>query len=313
MRTMIQTRLHGAINRPATSGLASQALPHVTDGRQPAVQSQLDSASQLGHRFDAVDVQPSLIVGPADDHFEREAERAAGQVMAAMDSPGHPTARPQITPIAGGPAVQREAAGGASGTGPQGGTVSAEVAKGIEDARGAGQPLPIEIRQPAERALGADFSGVRVHTTSQADRLNRQVNADAFAAGRDLFFRRDTFSPDSPEGKRLIAHELTHVVQQGQQADGVIQRGRKKKGEESGRLNEKGAIPQREVPSSRTAEGQFMRIAGHGRKPHGKKALARPKWKQKQMDEKSFQEIQNRLARRDDDDDHGGAAGAVGV
>lgn len=71
--------------------------------------------------------------------------------------------------------------------------------------------------------------------------------------------------------------------------------------------------PQAKGKKAKTAEDQFQRIAGHGRKPHGKKALARPKWKQQKMDQKSFEEIEKRLPKRDDDDEpDGGAAGAVG-
>jgi hypothetical protein len=70
--------------------------------------------------------------------------------------------------------------------------------------------------------------------------------------------------------------------------------------------------PPEKAKIAKTAEDQFTRIAGHGRKPHGKKALARPKWKQHEMDEKSFQEIEKRLHKRDDDEPDG-AAGAAGI
>jgi len=65
-----------------------------------------------------------------------------------------------------------------------------------------------------ERAFGADFSGVRVHTDPEADALNQQISAKAFIAGPDMFFREGEYSPGSDTGRELIAHELTHVVQQ---------------------------------------------------------------------------------------------------
>jgi hypothetical protein len=63
-------------------------------------------------------------------------------------------------------------------------------------------------------AMGADFSGVTVHTDTQSDQLNRSVQAKAFTTGQDIFFRQGAYQPSSRSGQELIAHELTHVVQQ---------------------------------------------------------------------------------------------------
>jgi len=84
----------------------------------------------------------------------------------------------------------------------------------IKGARGGGQPLAKSIRTPLERFLGADFRGVKVHTDTKADHLNRAVQAKAFTTGQDVFFRQGEYNPGSREGLGLIAHELTHVVQQ---------------------------------------------------------------------------------------------------
>jgi hypothetical protein len=65
-----------------------------------------------------------------------------------------------------------------------------------------------------ERAFGADFSSVKVHTDAEADTLNQELNARAFTTGQDIFFRQGEYSPGSGSGQKLIAHELTHVVQQ---------------------------------------------------------------------------------------------------
>jgi len=65
-----------------------------------------------------------------------------------------------------------------------------------------------------ERSFGADFSGVRIHVDSESDTLNRSLHARAFTTGHDLFFRRGEYNPDSRGGQDLIAHELTHVIQQ---------------------------------------------------------------------------------------------------
>ncbi|MDH3976490.1 MAG: DUF4157 domain-containing protein [Deltaproteobacteria bacterium] len=74
--------------------------------------------------------------------------------------------------------------------------------------------MPESTRSFFEPRFGADFSGVRVHTDRNASHLARSVNAKAFTKGRDVVFGSGQYSPESPGGKRLLAHELTHVVQQ---------------------------------------------------------------------------------------------------
>jgi len=84
----------------------------------------------------------------------------------------------------------------------------------IQQARGSGQALSDATRQPMERAFGADFSRVKVHTDAQADQLNRSIQARAFTTGSDIFFRQGEHNPGTRAGQELLAHELTHVVQQ---------------------------------------------------------------------------------------------------
>jgi hypothetical protein len=95
------------------------------------------------------------------------------------------------------------------------GSVSPEVEEGISTARGGGAALDSSVRGEMETAFGADFGGVRVHTGGKADTLNRALGARAFTTGADVFFRSGEFSPSSPGGRKLLAHELAHVVQQG--------------------------------------------------------------------------------------------------
>ncbi len=90
-----------------------------------------------------------------------------------------------------------------------------ETAASINKQRGGGQSLDEGMAGKAGQVMGQDFSNVKVHTDSQSDQLNRQVGAKAFTTGSDIFFREGAYSPGSQSGQRLIAHELTHVVQQG--------------------------------------------------------------------------------------------------
>jgi outer membrane protein OmpA-like peptidoglycan-associated protein len=93
--------------------------------------------------------------------------------------------------------------------------VATDVEQSIERAHGGGQALDSNTRGQMESAFGSDFSGVRVHTGADAHSLNEAVNAAAFTTGSDIFFRQGTYNPTSSDGRELLAHELTHVVQQG--------------------------------------------------------------------------------------------------
>ena len=93
-----------------------------------------------------------------------------------------------------------------------------EASGGVEETigrmRGGGQSLDSGIRGQMESAFATDFSGVRIHNNAEAHALNRTLSARAFTTGRDIFFRQGEYSPASTKGQELLAHELTHVVQQ---------------------------------------------------------------------------------------------------
>jgi Domain of unknown function (DUF4157) len=79
---------------------------------------------------------------------------------------------------------------------------------------GGGQPLQPEVRADMEQRLGHDFGGVRLHTDPAAHESARSVRAHAYTVGSDIVFQRGMYDPDSAAGKTMLAHELTHVVQQ---------------------------------------------------------------------------------------------------
>ena len=79
---------------------------------------------------------------------------------------------------------------------------------------GGGAPLDRDTRSFMESRLGADFSDVRVHTDSKASASAKSVQAHAYTVGNDLVFQSDKYEPQSESGQRMLAHELTHVVQQ---------------------------------------------------------------------------------------------------
>ena len=89
-----------------------------------------------------------------------------------------------------------------------------QTAARINQERGGGQPLESGLGQQMGAALKSDLSDVRVHTSPAADQLSRQLSATAFTTGQDIFFRQGAYEPQSGAGQELIAHEVTHVVQQ---------------------------------------------------------------------------------------------------
>ncbi|MEM6254111.1 MAG: DUF4157 domain-containing protein [Cyanobacteria bacterium P01_D01_bin.156] len=162
-------------------------------------------------------IQAKLAVGSANDAYEQEAddisEQVIGQIYESGD--GHlPQNTINLHKKSPSPfkALQcyRSTPQPAKGQQP----VSPEVETQVDHMRGKGQSLPRETQQTMEQAFGTDFSTVKIHTDNQAHRLNESVQAKAFTTGPDIFFRRGTYQPSHQEGQKLIAHELTHVVQQ---------------------------------------------------------------------------------------------------
>jgi len=96
----------------------------------------------------------------------------------------------------------------------EGWTAAPELENSIQQARGGGHALSDGIRKQIEHVLGTDFRGVKVHTDTHSDMLNRSVQARAFTMGKDIFFKQGEYNPGSSAGQELIAHELTHVMQQ---------------------------------------------------------------------------------------------------
>ncbi len=102
--------------------------------------------------------------------------------------------------------IQREANGAM--------TASPDIEGAIQGSKGKGEALDQGVRGKMEQAFGADFSGVKVHHNSESDQINQSIQAKAFTTGQDLFFKQGAYDPNSRSGQELLAHELTHVVQQ---------------------------------------------------------------------------------------------------
>jgi hypothetical protein len=172
----------------------------VSRAREAATLAIPDSATA-----DAVPaVQAKLLLGPPRDRYEQAADQVAAAATGHRLSQHWQAAEGSIQPPYG--------------------MVDAPVAQALAQERGGGQPLPAPLRQSMEQSLGADFGGVRVHTGGRSDQLNQSLQAAAFTAGNDIFFRRGAYVPAGSRGRALLAHELTHVVQQRSLRRRAIQR-----------------------------------------------------------------------------------------
>lgn len=182
------------------------------------IDTQLRRAVPLGHSLQGLVVQPKLTLGPVGDRYEQEADRVAREVMQHIASPAAPATAEAVAPsphlAESGEAVREDEVQRKAVDLAEGGAIDAQLEASIHGSRSGGQGLGERVRGPMESAFQADFSSVKVHTDHRADQLNRSLQARAFTTGQDIFFRRGEYQPGSSSGKELLAHELTHVVQQ---------------------------------------------------------------------------------------------------
>lgn len=202
-----------------------------TRGRSPAAPTARQVAPGPKARSQAAEircilgrgaVQPKPKVGAVDDPLEREADRIADQVM-RMDSadpvsnsgPPAPSVQRRCAECDG--EVRRQAEEDeeflqtkSNGPAPTTATMDPGIVTGI----GNGRPLSALTRSFFQARFGRSFDDVRIHTGSASDRAAKTINARAFTLGSDIAFAEGEYRPESSEGKRLLAHELTHVLQQ---------------------------------------------------------------------------------------------------
>jgi uncharacterized protein DUF4157 len=189
-------------------------------------------------------IQAKLTVSHPADRYEREADSVADLVMrttdeelsristttaavqrkCACEAGSTPCAKcneeEQVNraPITAGLELVQRQAGISRKGGPEAAAMSSEVpgklADSIRGLRGSGDAMPQSTRSFFEQRFGFDFSGVRLHATAGAGETARKLQAKAFTIGQDVIFAPGYYAPGTSEGRRLIAHELTHVVQQ---------------------------------------------------------------------------------------------------
>lgn len=232
----------------ARSSTATVSMSSVRSTRQaPAARFQPGSNREIGRLLSSYAIQARLVIAPASDRYESEADRVADAVMRMPV--GGPPVGAGISSISASPVqrrcsecedekMQRRAAGDPSylqrkctkceeeeelhrkaSCGNVGG-LSSSIESSINTARGEGHPIPTGLRRQLEPRFGTDFSGIRLHTDTGAANLAASVGAHAFTTRQDIFFAAGRYQPNTPEGRRLLAHELTHTIQQ-RQASGI--------------------------------------------------------------------------------------------
>lgn len=181
----------GLRTSPSTSGLLQRKCACGNNAMAGGGCEECGKKQRLG-------LQTKLKVNEPGDIYEQEADRIADQVMATPAPHAVSNAPPRIQRFAGQPAGQAEAA-------------PASVNQALSS---PGRPLEPALRQDMEQRFGYDFSRVRVHSGAAAEQSARDVNAHAYTVGHDIVFGAGKFALATPAGRRLLAHELAHTVQQ---------------------------------------------------------------------------------------------------
>jgi Domain of unknown function (DUF4157) len=188
--------------------------------------------------FSAQTIRPKLEIGKANDVYEQQANAVADQVVAKLNNPipavqtksdagehedklqeketglDKPVEAIQRKPVFNSAEETIQRAGDTEGS------ASESFSSQLNATKGGGQALPQDVSHSMGLAMGADFSTVRVHTDRTAANMSRSIQAQAFTFGKDVYFNEGKYNPSSTGGQHLLAHELTHTVQQG----GSVQR-----------------------------------------------------------------------------------------
>jgi hypothetical protein len=188
------------------SAIQRSELFHTMNESQKT-QSLLRLQQQYGNRFvqrviDQNTIQTKLTIGRSGDKYELEANRVANQISDEDD-----------LPMTGISRVGRQYQ--TKIISEQNSQIKPDLETRIKAVRGQGQPLPESVRAFFEQRLGYDLSSVRIHTGGQAADLAGRLNARAFTLEKDIVFGSGQYTPETKTGRILLAHELTHVIQQG--------------------------------------------------------------------------------------------------
>jgi outer membrane protein OmpA-like peptidoglycan-associated protein len=194
--------------------------------RHSASNPHLQLQQTLGNQAFGQLIQAKLKISQPGDTYEQEADRLADQVMRVPDATAEPLSISSLISPSHlqracakceeeeeKPELQRKAVG--DGSLRNHGDEQAVIPSPVEAHTNGGESLPDSTRAYFEPAFGRDFSQVRVHAGAHADQSAREVNAQAFTVGHNIVFAAGEYAPETAAGRKLLAHELVHTVQQG--------------------------------------------------------------------------------------------------
>ncbi len=193
----------------------------------------------VGRLINSGTLKAGLRIGQPGDEYGQEADRVADTVMRMPESRNfHEPVEPLIQKMCPGCEEEKlkrqpkeeeeEELMTKADNAPD---IAHNLESSIHGLIGRGRPLEESMRTFFEPRFGHDFSRVRVHADTKADMLNRMLSARAFTTGQDIFFRQGEYNPCSSDGKKLLAHELTHVVQQSGGGNEILSRKEKEANE----------------------------------------------------------------------------------
>ncbi len=185
-----------AVQRQAEEEAAEAVAAQPEEEAEEAVAAQPEEEAEEALAAQAEEQEEEAVQAQAEEEEEAVAAQAEEDEEAVAAQPEEET---------------EEAVATSANTG---GPVPAPVQSSINASRGAGQPLDSGSRSYFEPRFGRDLGGVRVHTDSPAASMARSMNAQAFTVGRDIYFSQGRYQPGTESGRHLLAHELTHTIQQ---------------------------------------------------------------------------------------------------
>lgn len=201
---------HGHLVSPARPDRAMSRVAHAEGHRHMAREQALGNHA-MQRMLRTGTIRARLTINQPGDRYEQEADRVAERVM-RMPDPAAPVVRPSGEP----PAVQRLCTECEEQLHRKEASGAEVVGSDFQHPRDGGRPLPDTDQGFFEPRFGRDFSQVRVHTGPAAGEAARSVGALAYTMGSDVVFGEGQYRPGTEGGRKLLAHELAHVIQQGQ-------------------------------------------------------------------------------------------------
>ncbi|HSY61906.1 MAG TPA: DUF4157 domain-containing protein, partial [Cytophaga sp.] len=201
----------------------SPASPAAIIDKSPLLVTQSVQESLYNISEQRLPIQFKLFIGAVDDPLEDEADAMADKVMRMPEqnfiqrkcAHCEEEEKAQRKPLAS--FIQKKEADNNS-------VANNTISNQIQSTKGSGNKMPETTKSFMESRFGADFSNINIHTGLHASQLSTNLNAQAFTVGNDIYFNEGKYQPELFEGKHLLAHELTHTLQQSKNIGRKIQK-----------------------------------------------------------------------------------------